>query len=264
MFALSGRLGSSPSPRRCLVVPTRFLLAQSSSKTSEQGDGDFADLGSNSGLSRAARIEQLRKLSKEKMLAFEEKSRLSKRPKMPDPPPDAGHLYLQHLDSPIPKSIQGIADVLEDYIENTWLVFYPQGARLRKLQRDVAFRMDKPERPGKLPYESLLPLIGKMERAGKLRIRIGQSGRMVIYKPTHAQIEAEKLKAKIDQAIQPIEENAPSKQDEKEDPTEKHGFQKTMQERMRRGKRRKGRASTEDDDDEMFVDIFNDRSIRNS
>lgn len=114
--------------------------------------------------------------------------------------------------------------------------------------------MDQPERPGKLPYEDLLPLVGKLEREGKLRIRVGKQGRMVIYQPTAEQLEAEKMKEKIDNAVRKLEEAAPPppNEDDFEEPGEHDDFHQMM--KSARGMKRRS-VPGDDDSDENFLDL---------
>lgn len=79
--------------------------------------------------------------------------------------------------------IQDILPHIKDFIKGAWLDHYPEGANLRKLQRDVAFRMSSGHRPGKLPKEVLMPVLGQLEEEGAVQVRIRRSGRCLIYRP---------------------------------------------------------------------------------
>ena len=71
---------------------------------------------------------------------------------------------------------------LEAFVVETWLPTFPYGARLRRLQRDIAFRMLPAHQRGKLDYETeLVPLVGYLQRRGILKIASGRSGRMILY-----------------------------------------------------------------------------------
>jgi hypothetical protein len=157
------------------------------------------------GQTRAERIKELRKIAKEKILEYEDLYRKkSKGDKLPDPPPDAAHHLLQYLDASIPNDIKDSKDAIIDYILNVFLVAFPAGARLRKLQRDIAFRMDTKDlylKNKKLQYEKILPIIGEMERAGQLKIRLGKQGRLIMYKPSESQLAVDVLNTKIDQVM---------------------------------------------------------------
>jgi hypothetical protein len=76
----------------------------------------------------------------------------------------------------LPKEIRPYAEDIALYLRSTWLNKYPQGASLRKLQRDVAFRMPIitskvnrrtedaiTERPPKLTTDSLEKLVCLLE-----------------------------------------------------------------------------------------------------
>jgi len=114
------------------------------------------------------RIRELRDLSKEKEVSAKMVS-----------PDNTAHELLPFLDKPVPKHLEKACPALEEYIVNTWLPMYPLGARIRKLQRDVAFRMKK-RRLGKLDYKELLPILGKFERKGLVKLRIGEKGRAIV------------------------------------------------------------------------------------
>jgi len=61
---------------------------------------------------------------------------------------------------------------------------YPQGARLKKLQRDVAWRMNRKESPGKLNMDDqLMPVVGVFLRKGLLQTRSNRNGSLVIVHP---------------------------------------------------------------------------------
>lgn len=157
------------------------------------------------GKTRSERINELREISKKKILDFEDECRIKSRGEViPEPPSDAAHHLLQFLDKDIPKELLPSKDAIQDFILNTFLVKYPKGARLRKLQRDIAFRMDTADtavHKQKLQYEKILPIVGEMERANKLKLRVGKQGRVVIYKPSATQLAVEVLNQKIDQVV---------------------------------------------------------------
>lgn len=159
----------------------------------------------STGQTRKERINELREAAKEKILDFEELYRSKSQGRVkPDPPPDAAHHLLQFLDDKVPKDLESSRDHLQDFILNVFLEKYPGGARLRKLQRDIAFRMDTKTavaKGEKLQYERILPIIGELERANKIKVRVGKQGRLILYKPTAAQLAVEVLHEKIDQVM---------------------------------------------------------------
>lgn len=70
-----------------------------------------------------------------------------------------------------------------NFIIYAWLNAYPFGASLRKLQRDIAFRMQRRYRlPEKLPLEEIMPIVGKLERENYLKTRMKVNGQVVIYR----------------------------------------------------------------------------------
>jgi hypothetical protein len=84
-------------------------------------------------------------------------------------------------DKPISTKIANIAPHIHDFIKDMWLKAYPLGSNLRKLQRDIAFRMERKYRPGKLPYQVIMPIVGKLEREGYLKTRVSSTGKCLIY-----------------------------------------------------------------------------------
>ena len=124
---------------------------------------------------RKNRIRELRDLFKEKEVsAMRRNEKEGLRMVSPDT-----HELLPFLDKPVPKNLKEAFPAIEEYIVNTWLPMYPMGARIRKLQRDVAFRM-KTRRLGKLAYKELLPILGELERKGLVKLRIGKKGRAIV------------------------------------------------------------------------------------
>lgn len=84
-------------------------------------------------------------------------------------------------DKPISEKIAHRVPHMEAFIKDMWLAAYPLGASIRKLQRDIAFRMERQYRPGKLPYQVLMPIVGNLERQGYLRTRMSSDGKCLIY-----------------------------------------------------------------------------------
>lgn len=87
------------------------------------------------------------------------------------------------LSEPVPRKLQPFLPAMESFIVNQWLPLYPDGARLRKLQRDVAWRMDRKESPGKLEYDKLLPIVGELARKGLIKTRAKSGGVLVVMPP---------------------------------------------------------------------------------
>lgn len=152
--------------------------------------------------SRAAVIFQARNMGggprnpahKRKNLSKEEKEkrrsakqRMREKGKKPKPPPSINHhtneKWSKHMKTSIPKEVVPYVSDIETYIVQEWLPSFPQGARLRKLQRDVAWRMNRKQSPGKLNYESLLPIVGQLIRKDLIGVRIKEHGTLVIMPP---------------------------------------------------------------------------------
>lgn len=106
-------------------------------------------------------------------------------PKPPKEPPsrDLYNRLAAWKDKPVSPKIVDVLPHLEHFIAETWLERYPMGAHLRKLQRDMAFRMERQHRPGLLPYEVLMPVLGRLERKGIVKMRMGGKGDCVVYSP---------------------------------------------------------------------------------
>jgi hypothetical protein len=99
------------------------------------------------------------------------------------PSPSVYNGLLSWIDKPVSPKIEGILPHMEKFIIEEWLPRYPEGARIRKLQRDVAFRMERKHRPGKLPYQVLMPVVGRLVRQGSLKTRMASDGACLIYHP---------------------------------------------------------------------------------
>jgi len=97
--------------------------------------------------------------------------------------PDQYDDYAKFLDEPVPDHLQPYVPAIEAFVTDTWLPTFPSGARLKRLQRDMAFRMLPLEQrpPYKLPYEELAPVVGHLQRRGILKTAAGRSGRMILY-----------------------------------------------------------------------------------
>lgn len=89
----------------------------------------------------------------------------------------------------LPKKVIGKMPAIEEYIVNEWLIQYPLGARARKLQRDIAFRMKRKDRPGKLNYEDFLPIVGKLWKKGALRVGPAGKGEVIKIMPPDPEAE---------------------------------------------------------------------------
>ena len=75
------------------------------------------------------------------------------------------------------------------FIIYSWLQAYPLGATIRKLQRDIAFRMERKHRlPEKMPYQAIMPIVGKLERENYLSIRMKSNGHVLIYRDNDVNI----------------------------------------------------------------------------
>jgi hypothetical protein len=107
------------------------------------------------------------------------------------PLPDRSVKLLLHLDLPITKNMLPAKDRIQQYITTDFLRNYLDGARLRKLQRDIAFRMDQSglemvfAKEKKLPLESLLNILGEMERNDQVRVRFAKKGKIVVCRPSN-------------------------------------------------------------------------------
>lgn len=85
--------------------------------------------------------------------------------------PSPGRLLKERLQLPLkslPKNIQSMVPDIKNYIIKRWLKLYPDGGHLRKLQRDIAYRMDNS--PGKLEHEHLLPIVAVLVEEGKIEL----------------------------------------------------------------------------------------------
>lgn len=89
----------------------------------------------------------------------------------------------EQLDKPISPEILSYIPAMESYVLKKWLPMYPGGARLRKLQRDVAWRMNRKQSPGKLDFEMLMPFVGTLVRKGLVETRVNQRGVLILLQP---------------------------------------------------------------------------------
>ena len=80
---------------------------------------------------------------------------------------DDDHLYQE-----LPLHVRPYAADVERYIVHAWVKQYPLGARLRKLQRDIAFRMPRPhgEQPGKMDMDELKQLVCLLRDRGVIEV----------------------------------------------------------------------------------------------
>ena len=110
-------------------------------------------------------------------------SSAKKKKREPLPPPKyhaPDKLPKKHMHKPVPKDIQPYLPAIQSYITETWLVKFPHGATVRKLQRDIAFRMKKGS-PGKLPRAVLDTVVGALCRQGVVTVRNkGQTDRQLV------------------------------------------------------------------------------------
>jgi hypothetical protein len=99
--------------------------------------------------------------------------------------------------NPVPPEMNDLIPHLADFIQGTWLENYPEGANLRRLQRDIAFRMPM-HRPGKVPRENLMPILGQLEKQGVVTVRIKVNGNCLIYRPGSSRSDEEEHVAQMD------------------------------------------------------------------
>jgi hypothetical protein len=93
---------------------------------------------------------------------------------------------------PISKKIEHRVVHICSFIIYAWLNAYPFGSSLRKLQRDIAFRMQRKHRlPGKLPYQVIMPIVGKLERENYLKTKMKSNGHVLIYRDKEVNIVPE-------------------------------------------------------------------------
>ena len=97
--------------------------------------------------------------------------------------PDQYEQYAKFLQEPIPEYLQPFLPAMEAFVVDTWLPTFPRGARLRRLQRDIAFRMLPVDQrpPGKVALEDLSTVVGHLQRRGLVKTAAGRSGRLIIY-----------------------------------------------------------------------------------
>ena len=97
--------------------------------------------------------------------------------------PDQYEKYATFLNEPVPDYLHPFLPAIEAFVVDTWLPTFPRGARLRRLQRDIAFRMLPVDQrpPGKVAFEDLSTVVGHLQRRGLVKTSEGRSGRMVIY-----------------------------------------------------------------------------------
>ena len=130
--------------------------------------------------------ERLRAIRKARKIYFESL------PERPEKPPVCTKHYdevIQWRTEPISKKIEHRVIHICSFIIYAWLNAYPAGASLRKLQRDIAFRMQRKHRlPGKLPYQAIMPIVGKLERENYLSIRMKSNGQVLIYRDKEVNI----------------------------------------------------------------------------
>jgi hypothetical protein len=110
---------------------------------------------------------------------------------LPPPPPKPPKVVntnffeslLEWKEHPVPEQLETSLPHIEDFITKMWLIAYPCGSNLRKLQRDIAFRMQSKHRPDrKLPYQVIMTIIGKLEREGYLKIKMSGKGHCLIFR----------------------------------------------------------------------------------
>mmetsp|Transcript_31775 Transcript_31775/g.46864 ORF Transcript_31775/g.46864 Transcript_31775/m.46864 type:complete len:272 (-) Transcript_31775:407-1222(-) len=82
--------------------------------------------------------------------------------------------YLRQPLSSLPKNIMRSVPYIKEYIVKDWLRLYPKGGQLRRLQRDIAYRMDNS--PGKLDHEHLLPIVATLLDEGAIELDTIRNG----------------------------------------------------------------------------------------
>ena len=93
--------------------------------------------------------------------------------------------YIKHIGTHpnITKRMKPHVETITRYITQEWIHMYPFGARVRKLQRDLAFRMPRNERFGKVPYSQLYSILWQMENKGLISCRKACTGTLIIASP---------------------------------------------------------------------------------
>jgi hypothetical protein len=107
------------------------------------------------------------------------------------------HDLLAWKNNPVPPEMNDLIPHLADFVKGTWLEIYPEGANLRRLQRDIAFRMPL-HRPGKISREKLMPILGQLEKQGVVTVRIKVNGNCLIYSPGSSRSDEEEHVAQMD------------------------------------------------------------------
>jgi hypothetical protein len=124
--------------------------------------------------------ERLRAIRKARKIYFES---LPERPPKPSVCTKHFNEVTKWKNEPISKTVEHRVIHICSFIIYAWLNAYPNGASLRKLQRDIAFRMQRKHRlPGKLPYDVIMPIVGKLERENYLSVRMKSNGHVLIYR----------------------------------------------------------------------------------
>lgn len=124
--------------------------------------------------------ERMRAIRKARKIYFD-----SLPPRPPKPP-----VCTKHYDEMCKLKTEPISDLIAhrvvyicSFIVHAWLNAFPQGASLTKLQRDIAFRMQRRHRlPGKLPLSVIMPIVGKLERENYLKTKMKTNGHVLIYR----------------------------------------------------------------------------------
>ena len=115
-------------------------------------------------------------------------------PRPPKPPVCTKHYdeMCKWKTEPISKKIEHRVVHICSFIIYAWLNAYPKGASLRKMQRDIAFRMQRRHRlPGKLPIQVIMPIVGKLERENYLKTKMKSNGHVLIYRDKEENIVPE-------------------------------------------------------------------------
>jgi hypothetical protein len=124
--------------------------------------------------------ERLRAIRKARKIYFD-----SLPPTPPKPPVCTKHYdeMCKWKTKPISKRIEHRVVHICSFIIHAWLHAYPAGASLRKLQRDIAFRMQRRHRlPGKVPLQIIMTIVGKLERENYLKTKMKSNGHVLIYR----------------------------------------------------------------------------------
>jgi hypothetical protein len=115
-------------------------------------------------------------------------------PKAPKPPLCTKHYeeMCSWKTKPVSWRIAHRVDHICSFIIHAWLVSYPDGSGLPKLQFDIAHQMHRQHQlPGKLPLPVIMTIVGKLERENYCKTRMNCRGHLVVYRDPKENILAE-------------------------------------------------------------------------